>query len=194
MDREQFLRLGIVTEIVLLVVAGLLNAVWPLPVEQNPLRTATGLTNLGAVVVGFLAGGLMSVWFFVSWNSSFLPFKRIQDFVQDQLAPMLSGCQVWELIALAAFAGIGEEVLFRGVLQPRTGWLMATLLFGLAHPITPTYVIVAALLGGALGLLQQYGGNLWAPIIAHAVYDYIGFYLIIRDFRAQTTPPPGTTP
>ena len=190
MDREQFLRLGIVTEIVLLVAAALLNSIWPLPVEQNPLCTASGLTNLGAVLCGLLAGVLMSGWFFVSWNSDFLPFKRIQNFVQEQLAPMLSGCQAWELIALAAFAGIGEEVLFRGVLQPRTGWLIATLLFGMAHPISPTYVIVAGLLGGILGLLQQYGGNLWTPIIAHAVYDYIGFCLIIREFRRGDSPTP----
>ena len=189
LDREKFLRLGIATEVVLLVIALLLNAVWPLPLEENPLRTTAGLTNLGAVLVGALAGVVMSGWFLISWDSDFLPFKRIQEFVQDQLAPTLSCCQVWELVLLAAFAGIGEEVLFRGVIQPRTGWLIATLLFGLAHPISPTYVVVAALLGGVLGLLQQYGGNLWAPIIAHAVYDYIGFVLIIREFRAEMLRP-----
>lgn len=189
LDREKFLRLGIGTEIILLVVAVILNALWPLPVEQNPLRSISGLTNLGAIIVGTLAGLVMSLWFFVSWNSDFLPFKRIQDFVQDQLAPTLSCCQTWELIALAAFAGIGEEILFRGVLQPRTGWLIATLVFGLAHPITPTYVIVAALLGGVLGLLQEFGGNLWAPIIAHGVYDYVGFCIVIREFRAEMQRP-----
>jgi hypothetical protein len=190
MDREQFLRLGILTEVALLVAAVLLNAVWPLPLDQNPLRTSTGLTTLGAVIVGTLFGLLMSGWFFVSWYSDFLPLKRIQEFVRDQLAPTLSGCRQWELIALAAFAGIGEEVLFRGVLQPRTGFLIATLLFGLAHPITPTYVIVATLLGGLLGGLQHYSGNLWAPIIAHAVYDYVGFLLVIREYRAETGQPP----
>ncbi len=189
MDRDQFLRLGIGTEVVLLVIAVILNAIWPLPLEQNPLRSTTGLTNLGGVLVGTLAGLLMSGWFFISWNSDFQPFKRIQDFVQEQLAPTLSCCQPWELIALAAFAGIGEEVLFRGVLQPRIGLLLATVLFGLVHSITPTYVIVASLLGGALGVLQLYGGNLWAPIIAHALYDYIGFQVIIREFRAEMQRP-----
>lgn len=194
MDREKFLRLGIATEVVLLVIAAVLNVAWPLPLEQNPLRSTTGLTNLGALIVGTLVGVVMSGWFLVSWNSDFLPFKRIQQFVQDQFAPTLSCCQVWELALLAAFAGIGEEVLFRGVLQPRTGFLIATLLFGLAHPISVTYVIVACLLGAVLGLLQLYGGNLWAPIIAHAVYDYIGFVLIIREFRAEMLRPRGDKP
>lgn len=189
MDREKFLRLGIATEVVLLIIAAVVNGLWPVPLEANPLRTSTGLTNLGALIVGPLAGVAMSGWFYVSWNSDFLPFRRIQEFVQEQLAPTLSCCQVWELVLLAAFAGIGEEVLFRGVLQPRTGWLIATLLFGLAHPISVTYFIVASFLGGVLGMLQQYGGNLWAPIIAHAVYDYIGFNLIIREFRAEMLRP-----
>lgn len=194
MDREQFVRLGILTEVVLLLVALFLNGIWALPVEQNPLRATTGLTNLGAVLVGVISGVVLSGWFFVGWFSDLPPLRRIQQFVREQLAPMLSECRTWELIAVAAFAGIGEEVLFRGVLQPRVGWLFATLLFGLAHPITPTYVIMAAILGGLLGQLQSVGGNLWAPIIAHAVYDYIGFVLVIRDYRAESKEPPNCDP
>ena len=190
MDREQFVRLGILTEVALLAVALVVDILWPLPIEQNPLRTATGLSNFGAVIAGVVAGCVLSGWFFFSWFSELSAFKRIQNFVRDQLAPMLNDCRAWELIVVAAFAGIGEEVLFRGVIQPRVGWLAATLLFGLAHPITPTYVIMAAILGGLLGQLQIVGGNLWAPIIGHAVYDYIGFCLVIRDYRAENRGPP----
>lgn len=192
MDRELFVRLGILTEVVLLIAAALLNAIWQIPEEQNPLRTTTGLTNLGATLVGVASGLLLTTWFWFSWTSRFLPLRRIQDFVREQLAPPLSQCQAWEILAIAAFAGIGEEVLFRGVLQPRVGWLIASVLFGLAHSITPTYVIVAAILGGLLGQLQTVSGNLWAPIVAHAVYDYVGFYLVIYEYRRdRQTPPSG---
>lgn len=190
MDRQEFVRLGILTEVALLVVAVILNGLWPVPVAENPLRTATGLTTLAAIVVGALAGLVMSGWFLFSWYSEFAPLRRIQEFVAEQLAPPLSHCPAWEVFALAAFAGIGEEVLFRGVLQPRIGWVLTTVLFGFAHAITPTYVLVAALLGGLLGQLQILTGNLWAPIVAHGVYDYIGFLLVIREYRAaQRTPP-----
>ncbi len=191
MEREQFVRLGVLTEVVLLVAAAIVNWLWPIPVELNPLRSATGLTNLGAVLFGLAGGLLLSSWFWFSWTSHFAPLRRIQEFVRDHLAPPLSQCKAWEIFVIAAFAGIGEEVLFRGVLQPRVGWLVATVLFGLAHAITPTYVIVAAILGGLLGQLQLIGGNLWAPIIAHALYDYIGFYLVISDFRRERQLPPG---
>ena len=179
--------MGILTEVALLLAAMFLNGIWPLPIEDNPLRTSTGLTNLGAVITGLVGGIVLSSWFFVGWFSHWTPFKKIQDFVKEQLAPTLSDCQTWELITVAAFAGIGEEVLFRGVIQPRVGWMAATVLFGLAHPITVTYVILAAVLGGLLGQLQVLGGNLWAPIIAHAVYDYIGFCLVIRDYRRENS-------
>lgn len=190
MDHEQFVRLGILTEVALLIVAAIINAIWPLPIEQDPLRTATGLTTFGAVVCGLAGGALLSSWFWFSWTSHLLPFRKIQDFVKNQLAPHLNQCKAWELIAIAAFAGIGEEVLFRGVLQPRAGWLIASVLFGLAHSITPTYVIVAAILGGLLGQLQVLAGNLWAPIIAHALYDYIAFYLVVSEYRREQQQPP----
>lgn len=189
MNRDQFVRWGIGTEVILLIGAALLNGLWTLPVEQNPLRVSLGISTFVAVPLGLAAGLLLSVFFWVFNSSQFAPLKRIQDFIQHQLAPPLSQCQWWEILAIAAFAGIGEEVLFRGVLQPRCGWILAAILFGLVHPITPTYAVVAGLLGALLGLLQLYSGNLWAPIIAHGLYDYIGFYLVIRDYqRDQQTP------
>lgn len=190
MDHEQFVRLGIVTEVALLIAAAMLSALWPIPIEQDPLRTTTGLTNLGAVLCGLAGGAVLSSWFWFSWTSHFTSLRKIQDFVKNQLAPHLSQCKAWELFAIAAFAGIGEEVLFRGVLQPRVGWFIASILFGLAHSITPTYVIVASVLGGLLGQLQVVCGNLWAPIIAHAVYDYIAFYLVVNDYRREQKMPP----
>lgn len=197
MNRDQFVQWGIATEVALLIIAAVLNAIWQIPSEQNPLLYSQGVGIGLAVLYGLGTGLLLSSWFWLSNSSHFQPLKRIQDFIQEQLAPPLSQCKGWEIFAIAAFAGIGEEVLFRGVLQPRVGWVIAAILFGLVHPITPTYAIVAALLGGILGLLQLYCGNLWAPIIAHGLYDYIGFYLVIHDYRksqqevAPNPPPDG---
>lgn len=183
LDREQFVRMGVLTEVALLVAALIIDTFWPLSVEQNPLRTSTGLATWSAILCGLAGGVLLSGWFMFSWKSSFAPLRKIRDFVMEQLAPPLSRCNAWEIMVIAAFAGIGEEVLFRGVMQPRIGWFITSVIFGFAHAITPTYVIVAGILGGVLGQLQQVSGNLWTPILAHAVYDYIGFYLVIHEYR-----------
>jgi membrane protease YdiL (CAAX protease family) len=77
-------------------------------------------------------------------------------------------------IALALAAGIGEEILFRGAVQPRLGLVAASLLFAVLHT---QYAISLAsveifILGIFLGLLRKRAG-VTGSIIAHAGYDLI---------------------
>ncbi|MDB5392084.1 MAG: family intrarane metalloprotease, partial [Planctomycetaceae bacterium] len=67
----------------------------------------------------------------------------------------------------------------------RIGCIAAAILFGLLHAISPTYVLVAFSLGALLAWVQIMTGNIWAPIIAHAVYDYWMFLILIRAYRRQ---------
>jgi uncharacterized protein len=116
----------------------------------------------------------------------------------------LSRCRWYELVVLAALAGIGEELLFRGVLQPwlsrsftpLTGLLAANVLFGVVHMVTPVYALLATgigvyLSGVAHGLEQ---GNLLSAMIAHGVYDYVAFLLIAREYRNSTREDDDTEP
>jgi membrane protease YdiL (CAAX protease family) len=77
-------------------------------------------------------------------------------------------------IAIALAAGIGEEILFRGALQPRLGIVAPALLFAVLHA---QYAISLAtleifILGIFLGLLRRRAGTT-AAIIAHSSYDMI---------------------
>ncbi|HDQ13999.1 MAG TPA: CPBP family intramembrane metalloprotease [Sediminispirochaeta sp.] len=92
---------------------------------------------------------------------------RFIHFLEESLGP-LSGSQV---MILAASSAIGEEMLFRGALQPIIGILPATLLFALSHfPlrrelwIWPLYALV---MGLGLGLLRQWGGDIWSAVLLH---------------------------
>ncbi len=86
-------------------------------------------------------------------------------------------------LVLALIAGIAEELLFRGVLQTvaeRTFPVFAAILltnaiFGALHARTLFYAILAMMIGCWLGLLFHWTGSLMAPIIAHALYDFIAF-------------------
>jgi membrane protease YdiL (CAAX protease family) len=113
---------------------------------------------------------------------------RIQRFFEEVLQPLLRDCTLAELALLSLLAGVGEEMLFRGVLQPvlmrwlgpAPGLLSASVLFGLFHPITATYVVLAAGLGLYLGLVAWAGGNLLIVIVAHALYDFVVLVYLLR--------------
>jgi membrane protease YdiL (CAAX protease family) len=96
------------------------------------------------------------------------------------------------LVFISILAGLGEEMFFRGWLQPYLvqyidtvpALLLASLLFGLFHPISLVYVLFATLFGLYLGLLLLVTDNLLPPIIAHAFYDFVALV-----YLAQSPPP-----
>jgi len=75
-------------------------------------------------------------------------------------------------ILLGLTTGIGEEVLFRGAIQPRFGIIISAVLWTLLHTqYELTWVIVGLLLMGImLGLIRKYVSTT-AAIITHAVYN-----------------------
>lgn len=75
-------------------------------------------------------------------------------------------------VALGLSAGIGEELLLRGAIQPRFGLVFTSLLFALLHTqYGLTFVLVGLFgIGMILGILRNRYGTM-APIIAHAVFN-----------------------
>ena len=120
------------------------------------------------------------------------PLVRLRQLVDRRLVPLFRPCTICELAAISIVAGVGEEMLFRGLLQgglaewiggPAGLWVglaVGSLVFGLAHAITPTYAIVTALIGFYLGWLWIATGNLLAPIMTHAVYDFIALVYLAK--------------
>ncbi|WP_245960737.1 CPBP family intramembrane glutamic endopeptidase [Wenzhouxiangella sediminis] len=92
------------------------------------------------------------------------------------------------VLLVSLLAGIGEELLFRGVVQaglaswasPAAAILIASLMFGAAHAVSLPYFAVAAFLGLYLGLLYHWTGNLLVPIVVHALYDWIAIHYYLR--------------
>ncbi|REJ95444.1 MAG: CPBP family intramembrane metalloprotease [Planctomycetota bacterium] len=143
--------------------------------------------NLMDVLVGCLGVLPMLVVFATARN--------LRTLVVELLGEPLSLCTWYDLLLLAALAGLGEELMFRGVLQPwigrihpLAGLIAANVIFGLLHALTPGYAILAALFGFYLSLLTAWPGeaNLLRPIVTHAVYDYIAFLLVVREYRRRS--------
>jgi membrane protease YdiL (CAAX protease family) len=75
-------------------------------------------------------------------------------------------------VTLGLSAGIGEELLLRGAIQPRFGLVLTSLLFALLHTqYGLTFVLVGLFaIGMILGVLRNRYGTM-APIIAHALFN-----------------------
>jgi len=136
---------------------------------------------------------------------SFVPLKSIRDLqhlAQRQLMPMFRGFSWIQLILTAIAAGICEELLFRGWLQcwlsgpidPTAPWqprvvlavVLAGVLFGICHSLTPMYFVLATLAGIYFGVLLVETTNLLIPIAAHAVYDILMFIRLRKlSLRAE---------
>ncbi|WP_146369499.1 CPBP family intramembrane glutamic endopeptidase [Symmachiella macrocystis] len=186
-DRNSFLAMAALFEGGLVVVALALGWVFGVPplesLDWDPWAVLWGLAGVVPLYAGFVIFDRYPVG----------PLRTIKETLNDLLGPIFARCSKADLAVVAILAGVGEEVLFRGLLLPLTGGgsfvvglLISSLLFGLAHAVTTTYVILAALAGLFFGLQWHYTGNLMAPIISHAVYDYLAFVKIARDFRAST--------
>jgi uncharacterized protein len=116
------------------------------------------------------------------------PLARLNRIVDRLLVPLFGACNWMQLALISLVAGVGEELLFRGVVQPVFSiWLgaaaglgLASAVFGLLHAITITYAVLATLVGTYLGWLAIATGNLVAPIITHALYDFIALLILLR--------------
>ena len=96
------------------------------------------------------------------------------------------------IIGVSLGAGIGEEILFRGALQPLLqGWTtplaglaLASVLFGLAHAANWTYIAITAAVGLYLGGLLMLTGSLLVPMIGHTLYDVYALAITVKAVRA----------
>src|SRR5262245_8057503 len=108
-----------------------------------------------------------------------------------ELAGALGPLTLRECVVLALLSGFAEEAFFRGALQPRVGWLGASLLFGLAHWVPRRalwpWAGFAVFAGGLLGGLFAATGNLAAPITAHAMINAINLRLLTRRLPISGT-------
>lgn len=181
MGRTEFLRMATAFQGGILLVALVVAWLAGLDLRQQFLFSRNSL------LWGVIATGPMLVLFALTYNSTMDAFKAIKELLFQLLGNSLSQCRWYELLYVACLAGVSEEVLFRGVLQfgidhwnPNAGLIVSSVLFGLAHALTPTYAILAGLLGVYLGFVFEITGepNLVPAILCHSLYDFIAFMVI----------------
>jgi membrane protease YdiL (CAAX protease family) len=89
-----------------------------------------------------------------------------------------------EIIVLALASSVGEELLFRGALQPWLGLWPQAVIFALLH-IGPglrflPWTVSAFVVGIVFGYMFEWTGDLGGPIAAHFTINYLNLQFISR--------------
>lgn len=157
------------------------------------LDLSTILTSMVVVVVTYA---------FIYWLTShaWLNTQEMRQ-LNTQLVALFKGLTWPQIIALSICAGVGEELLFRGLLQtwlvaklnPLWGILGASVVFGLMHYLNSIYIFLTFVLGCLFGVAYYLTDSLLLIMIAHAVYDIIAFGVIVKYSHLLTTESPSAT-
>ncbi len=161
--------------------------------------------NMMLVVTLFLVMiiALPAVNFLTDLNTNFtLPFHRLENYFREMesntealMMTMLQGDNKWALVVnlfmIAIIPAVGEELLFRGLIQRHLvdwtrnvhlGVFIASVLFSLAHGQIYSF-LPRLFLGMLLGYFYVYGRSIWYPMIAHLINNAMGvvFYFVVKD-------------
>jgi len=128
------------------------------------IAVAIGLALALVVAVQLLDNGLGRLFGRMHWpRTNEAAFEKL-------LGTAISG---WGAAAVGISAGVGEELIVRGALQPRLGILVSALFFASLH--APQYgfdaLISVFILGLVLGVVRQ-RSNTTCSAIVHGVYDF----------------------
>jgi len=136
-----------------------------------------GLSQPIQLLIGMLAGLATSA--VIIFFSSRTPVKQVLD--DFSIVRVISNLQIspFDRIQISIFAGFGEELLFRGAIQPLLGIWLTSFIFIAIHGYvsfrSAGHILFTLLLFGlsmTLGLLYEMTG-LISAITTHAVYDMI---------------------
>lgn len=145
------------------------------------------LMEIGRLVTsGLVAAGILLVlsYFFEDWFESFRELKTI-------IMQVLGKVSIPMAIYLSFVTSVGEELLFRGAIQPFAGILLTSIFFGMLHMgpkgIVSAWSVWALVAGYILGWMFEETGSLWPPIIAHFGVNTVSILNLRRAFRGYKT-------
>jgi uncharacterized protein len=184
--------------------------------NRKALLLVTIFAEGGLLLLGLLLMRLsqLDVWaaISISWSATFLalllcipmvamlfffdrsnwePMIRFRSEIDEKVIPIFANTRLPDLAVIALFAGVGEELFFRGWLQSVLinrfevwlGILITSAIFGLLHYLSGAYAIYAGLTGLYLGVIFHLSGNLYIVMAIHALYDFIALvYLLNRTY------------
>jgi membrane protease YdiL (CAAX protease family) len=186
-NESSALRMAVLVEGGLAVLAVVAAGLFGVQLREQLPDTRSELA--AAVIRGVVATLplVLALWWLVHvrWPAA----QRLRQQAQRLIAELFHRASLAQLALVAVLAGVGEELLFRGVLQTLVGrWtndlsglVVASLIFGLFHALSMLYFVLATLVGAYFGWLVLQYHDLTSAIIAHALYDFVALWYLRRD-------------
>jgi len=181
-SRELFMRMGLLTLLVPLVIVSIL---YYFNATEFMIPVIIGKMNLWLQLVLGIVGGLVLsgiTWLMGQW-------KYLDDVNFDYTLRLgIFNFSFQEILFLSFCAGVGEEIIFRGMIQPWLGILTTSFMFIALHGYWSysswpkvIFGLILFAVGTLLGILGAYVGLL-AAIVAHILYDIVAFQRIQSEY------------
>lgn len=169
------LKLSVALFVTSMTVSGLASVLFeiPIPIQDAPVRSLISGLAVSAPMLCGLA--------FIARSEGILA-RKLWTVPGELLGPALSQSSQAGLAGIALMAGVGEEILFRGLLHQ---WLVPlnvpvalivpNLVFGALHGVNAVYAVAAGVTGLYFSILMHFvpGVTLASLMVAHAFYDYV---------------------
>jgi len=144
-----------------------------------------------ALLRGLLATLPMLLGLILISRSTWSPLADLQRQVESLVRELFFHSSWPELAIISLAAGVGEELLFRGALQPLVvGWthpvvgvVAVGVIFGALHAVSKTYFVLATLVGLYFGWMAYAYDDLIAPIATHTLYDFVALVYVQHRVR-----------
>lgn len=182
MSRGRLVALAVVTEGALVLAAWGVAHLFDVTVAWGDPASGVAVGAVAAVALGVINHAILT-----RATSSWI-VDGVRAVYHEVLVPVFGTLDTAGIIVIGIAAGLGEEWLFRGVLQPLLGWPAASVLFGLAHMggrSMIAFAVWATAMGAALGGLAIITGGLIAPLVAHGLYDMLALAYVRRGANEQ---------
>jgi len=176
--RSKLLGLALLVEGAAFILALVLARQWGIalfPLTEHLLRDMLIGTAAAAIPFALFV-------FTLSEKAEAIPlFGSVRRIMRGEIKTVFASTTLVDICLISLWAGLAEELLFRGVIQAKGGLLAASILFGVLHFVTPAYAFLAMVIGIYIGLLHYFFQSLLIPIQLHAIYD-LGALIYLKYF------------
>lgn len=177
------------------------HKVWQFLKTNLPQRANHWFTSILLIIVSFPFAQ------FIYWVNKKITLPIFAQNLEESAGQLTKALMVMEspadlafnLLAIAILPAIGEELVFRGIVQqylskilknPHWGIWGAALLFSAMHLQFEGFM-PRLLLGGILGYVFYWSRSLWIPMVAHLVFNSVQ---IFGKYFYDTNEPTGFNP
>lgn len=163
-------------------------------IEDNPwsfeFNWFTPMEVLPQLLIGLIIGAVAGfiAWWMINRKDMLLIKKKYGVLIYN------FKLTIWEILFLSFSAGVGEEFLFRGIIQTYWGiWITAIFFVAIHGYLDPRdnkmmrYGLFMTLVIGILGYLKIHFG-LIAPMAAHFAIDVVLLYKLTNDDSLKFRP------